>query len=182
MAFDLDSGLHLLHFHRPRVVLVDLGLPDGSGLDLIAAAHCADWTCDTMVISVFGDEKSVLSALRAGAKGYILKNEEPHEIGQSVHALLQGGSPISPKVARYLLKSLERPDLYEPLFDAEATLSRREIEVVEMIAQGQRRKDIAQTLGISVGTVGTHIHNIYTKLGVNSNISAIRQASRSGII
>lgn len=187
VAFDVDTGLHQLAIHQPRVILVDLGLPDGSGIEVITAAQTSDWPCDCLVISVFGDEKRVFAALRAGAKGYILKGENAAHIGASILELLDGGSPMSPKIARYLLRQIGEgfdplgPSL-EPSEGQDHRLSARETDVLELIAKGLKRQDVAQRLGISVGTVGTHINRIYTKLGVRSNISAIREATKKGIL
>lgn len=182
MAFDVDTGLHQLNSGKPRVVLVDLGLPDGSGLEIIQAANAVDWDCECLVISVFGDEKRVFSALKAGAKGYILKGSRSEDIGQSVKELLLGGSPMSPKIARYLLSKMASSKKPDSMFFDENTLSDREVQVMELIALGLKRQDVADRLGIRLGTVGTHIHKIYSKLGVNSNVEAIREAAKKGII
>lgn len=180
VAFDVDTGLHQLEQHRPRVVLSDLGLPDGSGLEVIRAAEAAQWRCESLVISVFGDEARAFEALRAGAKGYILKGAHAGDVGASVLELLEGGSPMSPKIARYLLKQLGGPS---PKEGSEiAALSEREIEVMELIAKGLKRQEVADRLGIRIGTVGTHIHKIYSKLGVSSNVEAIRAAAQQGLI
>ena len=179
-AENLEQGMELLKRHLPRVALVDLGLPDGNGLDLITAASLLN-DVDTMVISVFGDEHHVISALKRGARGYILKDSLPATITGEILALIDGGSPISAKIARYLLKQFERP-LASGNSAENATLTMRETEILRLIASGYRRHEIAEKSFISIDTVGTHISHIYRKLMVNSNIEAIRKGTDLGII
>jgi len=186
VAHNLESGFTLLNRIRPRILLCDLGLPDGSGLDLIRGAAKADWTCDSMVISIFGNEENVFDALNAGARGYISKNEAPANIGDTVVDLINGGSPMSPRVARFLLNKLNAFDRMQadavPIFQDENKLSNRELQVLSLIGQGLRRQDVAEQLNISIGTVGNHVHKIYSKLGVRSNTEAIAAAHRNGLL
>ncbi len=168
---------------RPRLILVDLGLPDGSGIEIIHAVRNADWTCDCMVISVFGDEVRVLSALQAGAKGYLLKGDTQPEISEVLEAVLQGGSPISPKVARHLLSLAENGSTSALNGgDVDIKLTTRETEILRAVKRGLKRKEIARVLDISIGTVGIHINKIYRKLEVGSNVEAILAASRQGLL
>lgn len=182
IAFDLRSGLSLLAKHKPRVVLTDLGLPDGDGIEIVKAVTAADWACDTLVISVFGDEERILRAIRAGAKGYILKNSPNEDIARDTLYVIAGGSPLSPKIARHLISqfAVRSPD--KPLTKGAIVLTPREIEILNAIAKGFRREEIASALGIAIGTVGNHINNIYKKLEVSSGIEAISEASSLGII
>ncbi|SOH93973.1 DNA-binding response regulator, NarL/FixJ family, contains REC and HTH domains [Monaibacterium marinum] len=177
----VERGLELLQQLRPRLLLTDLGLPDGSGVDLIRAASAADWDCDSLVVSVFGDEHRVISAIRAGARGYILKSAPSMDIGESMQSIIEGGSPMSPQIARFLLNLVgpERPDGME---NADIGLTQREQEVLQAVARGYRRQEIADRLSISVGTVGNHVNAIYRKLEVSSNIEAVIQATRMGLL
>ena len=102
-AMTLDQGLNMLFDLRPRVVLVDIGLPDGSGIEAVRACTQANWLVDAMVVSIFGDEARVVEAIQAGAKGYILKGGQFDQMGQDILTVLAGGSPISPAIARHLL-------------------------------------------------------------------------------
>ncbi|MGB0798582.1 MAG: response regulator [Planktomarina sp.] len=182
VAYDLDSGLNQLQIHRPRIVLTDLGLPDGSGLELIQEAAKADWACDILVVSIFGDERRVCQAIRAGAKGYIHKNDSAADIGNCIMELINGGSPMSPKVARILLSMVGKDPEAEMVIEGASDLSERELEVMGLIAKGFKRREVADNLAITVGTVGNHVHKIYSKLGVNSNTEAIVAATRKGLI
>lgn len=180
-AETLDVGLNLLYELRPRLLMTDIGLPDGSGIEAVAAAAQADWEIDSVVISIFGDESRVVAAIRAGASGYILKSGPMDNVAQDIQAVLDGGSPISPAIARHLLTFLNNglPETPQP---SEQTLTERETEILQAVARGYKRKEIAQKLDITPGTVGNHINNIYKKLGVGSNTQAILQATRMGLL
>jgi len=180
VATTLQEGLSKLATLRPDFVLTDLGLPDGSGIDVIRAAQVANWNCDTMVFSVFGDERRVIAAIRAGAKGYILKTHSPDSIVQDIRDVISGGSPMTPKIARYLLGLLN--DTIEPPERPTFNLTQREHEILGYIARGYKRSEVGAHLNISVGTVGNHIHSIYRKLEVSSNIEAVAMATRTGLI
>lgn len=181
VAGDLDRGLQLLFELRPRILLVDIGLPDGSGVEAIRAASQADWQVDALVISVFGDEARVIEAIRAGAKGYVLKSGHLAHIGEDIQSVLDGGSPISPAIARHLLAVLNDPR-DAPAPEGASVLTNRETEILRAVARGYKRHEIAAQLGISAGTVGNHITSIYRKLEVSSNIEAVAIASRAGML
>lgn len=180
-AATLSQGLDMLYSLRPRLVLVDIGLPDGSGIELIQAVAKADWYCDALVISIFGDEARVIAAIQAGAKGYVLKGRTYDTIGEDIRSVLQGGSPISPAIARHLLQMLKDTS-YEASAPVERVLTDRETEILRAVARGYKRREIAEQLGISAGTVGNHITSIYRKLEVSSNMEAVAQAARIGVL
>lgn len=182
VADDVDTGLNLLFDHKPRVVLVDLGLPDGSGIEIIKAAATADWQCDPLVVSIFGDEARVIDALRAGAKGYVLKSGTLSSIGRDVLSVIEGGSPISPQIARHLLAMVSSAASAPTDGAPEIDLTKRETEILNAVAKGYKRREIAERLDISTGTVGNHINKIYQKLNVNSNTAAIAEATRMGLL
>lgn len=182
IAHDLDAGLNALYDLKPRLVLTDLGLPDGSGIEIIKAAAHADWHCDSLVISIFGDEYRVLEAISAGAKGYILKNSDNKMIGEDIQTVLSGGCPLSPQIAHYLLSLVKMH--HTPLDGAQMqiTLTDREQEILADVARGYKRAEIGEKLNITVGTVGNHINRIYKKLEVGSNIEAISKATKLGFL
>ncbi len=181
-ATHLQDGINLIYEHRPRVVLIDLGLPDGSGIDAIAAARQADWAIDTLVISIFGDEARVVEAIRAGAKGYILKGGALDTVGEDIHAIIKGGSPISPSIARHLLGIVSREYRSTENDRDDCPLSEREMEILHAVSRGYKRREIAEKLSISEGTVGNHINSIYRKLGVGSSLQAVATATRMGLL
>lgn len=168
----------------PDVLLTDLGLPDGHGNELIRETRDTHPQVRSMVISVFGDEQNVVDAIRAGASGYLLKDASSKEIGRSILDLLAGGSPISPAVARYLLKHMQpaATPAAKPAAKLIDELSGREIEVLQLVADGCSYAEIGRKLFISVNTVGTHIKHLYDKLAVNSRGKAVREAEQRGLI
>ncbi len=164
------------------VLLVDLGLPDGSGADLIRFCRKQHQSMEIMVISVFGDEKNVLDAIEAGATGYLLKTEFRERFCDSVLELLNGGSPISPIIARMIIKRVEsdpRPAHMD--MTSIPKLNKRETDVLRCLVTGMTYQEVADTLEIKIDTVRTYIKSIYQKLEVRSRGQAVYQASRLGI-
>lgn len=188
-AFTLQEALQNVQALQPDVVLVDLGLPDGSGLELIAHIHQHLPACESMVLTVFGDESHVISSIEAGATGYLTKDTRTIDILERLKQLRAGGSPISPVIARRLLKRFrsgkaepeaqsapkQPPSKYTPL-------SERELEVLEMVSKGFMQAEIAELLGVSINTVSTYVKRIYRKLAVNSRTGAVHRASELGLI
>jgi len=167
----------------PDVLLVDLGLPDISGLEVVRFVAERYPGCDILVISIFGDEANVLAALEAGARGYLLKGSLQHDIAFDIQDIRNGGSPLSPIIARRVLKRLQRPDdASARKIDDETTLTARESEILNTISRGFSYAETAQMLGISVGTVHTFLKRIYRKLAVHSKTEAVFEASRLGLI
>ena len=169
----------------PDVLLVDLGLPDMSGLELIRFASARYPQCDILVISIFGDEANVLAALESGARGYLLKGSLQHDIAFDIRDIANGGSPLSPVIARQMLKRLRMPGR-EPLprnaGEDETMLTPREGEILNAISRGFSYAETAQMLGVSVGTVHSFLKRIYRKLAVHSKTEAVFEASRLGLI
>lgn len=166
----------------PRVLLVDLGLPDGDGIELIREVATRGQEVDVMVITVFGDEKHVLAALQAGATGYLLKDSTSHDISEAVLQLINGGSPISPSIARHLLKRFHQAAPPKPIDVDVKVLTEREREVLSLIVKGFSYKEIATLLAMSAQTVPSHIKSIYRKLAVHSRSEAAFEAVHSGLV
>jgi DNA-binding NarL/FixJ family response regulator len=168
---------------RPRVLLVDLDLPDGSGLELIRKAFADNAGTESMVITVFGDEHHVVAAIEAGAAGYILKDSDGEQIARAILQLLDGGSPISAKIARHVLRRMQPPPGAERGGEGRGErLTPREHEVLKLIAKGYSYAEIAQMLGMSVHTSTSHVRSIYRKLAVGSRSEAVFEAVQMGII
>jgi DNA-binding NarL/FixJ family response regulator len=184
---DLASARQAMSKAAPDVLLTDLGLPDGSGIELIRETTHRYPATDIMVITVFGDEEHVLGAIEAGATGYILKDSLPEEFVGLIKQLIAGGSPISPIIARQLLKrfkpgtAVSDPPPKQDLTE-DAGLSARESEVLAMIAKGFNFGEIARLLSISQHTVTTHVKKIYQKLAVHSRGEAVYEAGKMGLI
>lgn len=177
MAPDLATGRGLIAL-QPDLFLMDIGLPDGNGYDLVPGikAGCA---AKVLIISSFGDRETVVRALGAGADGYLLKDSTPQQILDGIAITLDGGAPVSPAAAVYLLDLLRTPQAAPPSAADDAPddrLTVRETELLRVFAEGKSYKEAARMLGISPHTVGTHVKAIYRKLEVNSRSDAIRQA------
>lgn len=187
------------------VLLTDLGLPDGSGLEVIRHATRLNPACEPLVISMFGDEANVLASIEAGALGYMHKDSAPNDIARTILDMRAGASPISPMIARRVL-SKYRADHVLKVNQAVATVVRpqkaihgraiksqspaeqtvtltpREQEVLTLIARGFSYTEIAGLQGLSVHTVQTHIKKLYAKLSVHSKNEAVFEASRLGLL
>jgi DNA-binding NarL/FixJ family response regulator len=186
-AYTLKEAMSLVELHQPDVVLVDLGLPDGSGLTLINHIHQNLPGCESMVLTVFGDESHVISSIEAGATGYLTKDTRTSDILDRLKQLRAGGSPISPVIARGLLNRFrnsqtEALPVAKPASGPFTPLSEREQQVLEMVAKGFMQAEIADILGVSINTVSTYIKRIYKKLAVNSRTSAVHRANALGLI
>lgn len=161
------------------VLLCDLGLPDGSGIDLIRASSAAHPDADIIVITIFAEQSKVISSIKAGARGYLLKDENLDGCGDRIREVRRGGSPISPIIARQLLRQLApTPMTGEP----DVALTQREAEVLNLLARGFSYGEIAGILNLSAQTIGTHVKNLYRKLEVRSRSEAVFEASSRGII
>lgn len=181
LATTRGEGLALLQGPAADVLLVDLGLPDGNGLDVILAAQKAWPDCAVMVATLFGDEDRVLACLAAGASGYLLKDAIGSGIVDEIRTLHGGGSPINPLIARRLLAHFRPP---APASEAEPRddgLSMRERQVLTLITRGYAAGEIAGELAVSPWTVQTYVRRIYTKLGVSGRAAAIGAAHRLGL-
>jgi DNA-binding NarL/FixJ family response regulator len=166
----------------PDVVLVDLGLPDISGIEVIRTLKEKRPECDLLVITTFGDEKTVTRALEAGADGYLLKGTPMEELRRDLHHLRSGGSPLSPMVARQLLNKLQSKVFEEKFPAVENNLTRRERDILEMIAKGFSYAETSEICGIAITTVHSHLKSIYRKLEVHSKTEAVHEARRLNLI
>jgi DNA-binding NarL/FixJ family response regulator len=171
--------------HQVDVLLTDLGLPDGSGLELIHLASQRNPPCEALVISVFGDDEHVLASIEAGALGYLHKDETPANIAQTILDMKHGASPISPMVARRVLakyRMLHQPTPLAPNHAPEVLLTSREKEVLELFARGFSYAEIARLQELSVHTVRSHVKTLYTKLAVHSKNEAVFEATQMGLL
>jgi len=180
VAGDVAEGLAALTTHRPDILLTDLGLPDGSGIEIIKAIDAQNLDCEAMVISGFQDEYRVFSALEAGAKAYILKHDKSQKITDAILNMMNGGAPISPVIARLMLRKFQALPLNG--HGLPEALTSRQVDILKLVNQGFSSQEIAEKLGIRYYTVTTHIKNIYNKLQVNSRTEALYEAGRLGLL
>lgn len=179
------EALQWLRSGQPAdIVLTDLGLPDGSGLEVIREASRTPGR-EVLVLSIFGDEKNVLSAIDAGAGGYLLKDGSLDSIREHLLCLRSGGSPLSPRIARTLIRRA-RHEVDGPQSAAAlpmctpqaAVLTERERDVLTGVGKGFSYAEVAQALHITTNTVRTHVRKIYEKLSVNSRAEALYEYNR----
>jgi len=179
------DGLAMLLGPPADVLLVDLGLPDGSGIAVIRAAARQWPSCSIMVSTNFGDETHVMRSIEAGAAGYLLKDSSPARMGDEIRSLAGGGSPISPIIARQVLARFRNtapapgPAMPE---DEAPQLSQREKEVLDYITKGFTVQEIAGLMQLSHFTVKTFVRRIYSKLKVTSKAEAIFEARNHGLL
>ncbi len=179
----VKDALQILQAVQPDVLLVDLGLPDGNGIEVIRSAVARYPACDVLVVSVYGDRTNVLASIEAGASGYLLKGGLKEDFLQHIEELRAGGSPISPVIARQLLRRLQpaRQNVTSPA-DPKDHITEREFEVLRLLSRGFNYQEIADLLGVSKHTIGTYIKRMYRKLHVNSRSEAVFEAQRIGIL
>lgn len=192
-ALKLEAGLtnvkaavDWLAAHDVDILLTDLGLPDGSGLDVIRMCTERRPKCEILVITMSSDEANVLACIEAGAAGYILKDSGRLDVVRAIMDLRAGGAPVSPAIARMVLARMrqgKRPEQPRTIKHVGApTLTKREAAILDLIARGDTYGEVAQLLSVSVGTVQTHIKNIYGKLSVHSRGEAVFEAHRRGLL
>ena len=157
---------------RPDVVIMDIGLPDQSGVELVRQVKLRSPQIQFVMCTVQDDDDSLFRALCAGATGYLVKNASPLQLVAAVKDVHTGGSPMSAGIARRVLAGLRPPRNPAPEI---AQLTERERQVLEELAQGYRYKEIADRLSVSMDTVRTHIRNLYNKLQVSSRTDALNK-------
>lgn len=191
-ANSVEQARRILEGTSVDVLVVDLGLPDGSGLDVIKRAHEAWPECALVVSTVFADERHVIQSIEAGASGYLLKNSTAKRLAEDIRSLHEGGSPISPLIARYVLDRFRRDvapvgalaKTSAPESDEKngAKLSARELEVLRFLTKGFTYDEIAALMKISRYTVMNFVRRIYGKLEARSKVEAINEARSQGLL
>lgn len=169
------------------LALVDLGLPDGNGIELIEKLHAQDSNAMILVISAWSTQESLFSAIKAGATGYVLKERDDVEVKLSIRSILRGGAPIDPFIAQEILKQISAAVIPavadQKIIDADMELlTSRETEILNLVAQGMSNREIAEQLFVSKYTVESHIKHIYRKLSVSKRTKAVSAARSLGIL
>ena len=164
------------------LLITDLRLPDGNGLEPINRLKAVSPDAEAMVVSVLADERTVLDAIQAGAAGYLHKDAYAIDLLDAVNDLLAGHSPISSRIARLLVRRLAGRQTHDTQQGAPSDLTAREMDILNHIARGLTYEEIAIRLEISRHTVPVHIRNIYRKLSVNNRSQAVFEARERGIL
>ena len=205
-AADGMQGRALIAGTRADVYLIDLGLPDMDGTELIRLACATHPDCEVIVVTMFADDTHILDSIEAGATGYFLKDSAAGEIVDCIRTLVAGGAPVSPLIARKILQRLRQGPVTAALaaaagavkgapigtdagpragttaVAAPALLTEREVQILGLLGKGLSYGEIGATLFISAHTVAQHIKNIYRKLAVHSRGEAVYAASRLGLL
>lgn len=191
---NLRQALRALQTEQFDLMIVDLGLPDGSGIDAIRAARQHQPEADILVATVFADERNVVAAIFAGATGYLLKESTPDQWTTAIDELRAGHSPIDPKIARHILAAMQKREpqampsakvepRQEPIAASQdPKLSARELEVLQLVAKGFTLVEVAHFLKLSPHTTRGHAKAIYRKLEVSTRGEAVFEASLLGLI
>ena len=164
----------------PDVALIELDLPDGSGVDLIREFSRAYPSCRSIVATIFADDRHLFPALRAGAQGYLLKDQPVERVVAALQAIGGGEPPLSPAIAQRLLRVFSDEQNQGAM--EEARLTARERETLVLIAKGFRLPDVAQQLGVTRHTAAGFIKAIYRKLNISSRAEAALEAARMGLV
>lgn len=164
------------------LALIDLGLPDGNGIDLIAELHARMPSLPMLVVSAWSTHEAILAALRAGAVGYVLKERDDLEIMMALRSVLRGGAPIDPFIARRIIEELPSQALPDVPPPGDTGLSSRENTILLLVVDGLTNREIAEKLFLSRYTVESHIKNVYRKLSVSSRTQAAHEARRRGLV
>ena len=175
----IESALSDMGGERPEIMLVDISLPGMSGIEGIPLLRERHPQCIILVLSVHDDDDRIFSALCAGASGYLLKKTPPARLIESLHDVLSGGAPMSPEVARRVVKLFRE---FKPPDTASYHLTPQETELLKLLIEGHYKKTAAREMGISTNTVSFHLKNIYTKLQVHSKTEAVTKALRERLV
>jgi DNA-binding NarL/FixJ family response regulator len=179
-AADGREAMGLIESHRPDVALVDISMPGMSGIDLTQLIARAESDTRVIILSMHKDEAYVTRAFRAGASGYLLKDSDTEELGLAIRAVARGGIYLSPEVSRFLVDDYRRQ--VNGQATPENTLSPRQTEVLQLLANGVTTKAMARRLGISAKTVQTHRAQLMERLGIHDVAKLVKYAIRIGLI
>jgi DNA-binding NarL/FixJ family response regulator len=172
-AGDGDAAVREATLTRPDVILMDLDLPGTSGLEAIRRIAKASPESAVLVLSMLDDDDSVLAAMRAGARGYVLKGAGQEELLAAIRAVAAGGAVFGAAVAGRMLATLDRPS---PATSQFPELTDREAEVLSLMAEGRDNRSIAAELGVSAKTVANHVSHVLTKLQARDRVEAVLRA------
>ena len=188
-AKNVKESLQIIQQQPISLALIDLGLPDGHGTEIIEKIRMLDSNTLILVISAWSTQESLFGAIKAGATGYVLKERDDAEVLLSIRSILRGGAPIDPFIAREILKQIAISETEQPVEAGKHTddadqgiLTSREKEILGLVAQGLSNREIAEQLFVSRYTVESHIKHIYRKLSVTKRTKAVSAARSLGIL
>jgi DNA-binding NarL/FixJ family response regulator len=187
-ALSGETALEEVRRLKPDVLLLDLGLPRMSGIDVTRAVKAEFPEIEILIFTIFDEEEKVLEAVQAGASGYLLKGTPADKMIEAIKEVKAGGTVIQPSLARRLLKHFRVGEPTSPGMPAlqdepeGKKLSARETEILQLIAKGISNNEAAQVLSLSKATIRTHLEHIYRKLEVTNRVEAVTEGLRKGLI
>jgi DNA-binding NarL/FixJ family response regulator len=179
---DGTQALETIPKIRPDVVLLDMRMPGKSGLDVLNTFAAKGEVPPTIILTTFDDDQLVLAGLKAGARGYLLKDVSLEQLVEAVKTVAAGGSLIAPMVTQRLLAGIGRMQNQFTSLEQPDPLTERETEILRLMSGGYSNKEIANSLGVAEGTVKNHVSNILSKLGVRDRTRAVLKALELGIV
>lgn len=164
---------------KPDVILMDINLPDISGIE--CTRRIKDQFPDVLIMmfTVLEDSDKIFEALKAGASGYLLKNNGGAELFEAIDELIKGGAPMSSVIARKVVSSFSTPAANVPINTEYTALTKKETEILQLLAKGFSNKEIANQLFVSVNTIKTHVYRIYEKLHVRNKMEAVNKLKQT---
>ena len=181
-ATDGEEGIAIIEREQPDVVLLDLRMPKQGGVDVLRVLHARDTLPPTIVLTTFDDDDGLLEAVKAGARGFFLKDVSFERLIAAIRDVAAGGSIIRPAITERALKSLEHIPRPFDVHGQPDPLTKREVEILRLMAGGYSNREIAEALGAAEGTVKNHTSNILSKLGVRDRTRAVLKALELGYI
>ena len=187
-AKNVKEAFAFLEQQPISLALIDLGLPDGNGIEIIEKIRVSDSNALILVISAWSTQESLFGAIKAGATGYVLKERDDAEVLLSIRSILRGGAPIDPFIAREILRQIATSEHEDAVIAPQSSeaepslLTAREKEILNLVAQGLSNREIAEQLFVSRYTVESHIKHIYRKLSVTKRTKAVSAARSLGIL
>ncbi len=180
IASSLAEARAILEKRTPDIALIDLGLPDGSGVDLIRDISQSQPHCQCVVTTIYADDRHLFPALRSGASGYLLKDQPKERVVSALRGIASGEPPLSPVIAQRLLRVFGQDQAETSSQDN--PLSSREREALVLIAKGYKLPEVAEQLGVTRNTAAGFIKSIYRKLNISSRAEATLEAARMGLV
>lgn len=181
-AADGDEAVAMILRERPDVVLLDLRMPKKDGVEVLRELHVASAVPPTIILTTFDDDEALLEAVRAGARGYLLKDVSLEQLTEAIRVVAQGGSLIRPAVTERVLRGLEHVRRDFEALSPPDPLTKREVEILRLMAGGYSNREIADALGTAEGTVKNQASSILSKLGVRDRTRAVLKALELGYI